>query len=127
MSNIDRMDSGHPVIIRNSRSMVGLFLVLACGAFFIGVCFVILALAGLEHFVPNHLVAMAVELASGVVFMAMAVQVWSMALMRLRNTVRLTAEGVYFQFGSPKKNKEIYLSWSKIEQVTHRRLANTHS
>jgi hypothetical protein len=123
----DKLAGGPVIIVRNSRVTAVLLLVLAGGAFFVAGCFGILTLAGFQNFTFNHIFSMLGELVSAYFAWMTGILLGRLALMRWRNTVCLTADGVVFQLGAPKKHPEIRLPWSEITEVVHRRLRKSQS
>jgi len=116
-----------PVVVRNSRFLIGVTLLGSVAALVMSLCMVLVALslvfpvAGLDS--DKGWGAFRWALAA-VAMGSMCPWLWQMGRAMADYQVRLDSRGVDFQLGTKRKPQELFVPWDQIAAIRHKRVGN---
>lgn len=116
-----------PMLVRNSRVLIGLTFLGSAAALCISLCMLAVALTSifpLSAINSNRFAAGALW-ALGAWLMAMSVVfLWRQGRVMTHCSVLLDSYGAHFKFGSTGAAKEVYMPWDGIAAVRYKRIPN---
>ena len=127
MSAIPQTTVSKPLILRNSRILLGLLFISALIGFLGVPCFGVLALTSVfpvRHFSFDRVVGALSWLVAAFFSGSMGLFLWRHSFRMARNQVRLGAEGVHFRIRSANHAAETFFAWSDIASITQKRTPN---
>jgi hypothetical protein len=129
MSAIPQATVSKPVILRNSRILIGLLFISALIGFVGAPSFGIVALMSVfpvGHFSFDRVVGALSWVVAAFFSGSMGLFLWRQCFRMAGNQVRLEAEGVYFRIRSANQAAETFFAWSGIAAITQKRTNNVH-
>jgi hypothetical protein len=121
------INRAQPVVVRNSRILIGATLIMSLCAAFIAACLLLLAMS---MFFP--LSDLTLDRArSGTLWMLYATisgcscsWLWSLGRAMASYRVQLNSRGVEFKLGTQKRPSNLFLAWDQISAIKRRRVGN---
>jgi hypothetical protein len=119
------INRAQPVVVRNSRILIGATLIMSLFAAFIAACLLLLAMSLL--FPLSDLTLDKARSASLWVLYATASAcscpwLWSVGRAMAGYKIQLDSRGVEFNLGTKKKPADLFLAWDQITAIKRRRL-----
>jgi hypothetical protein len=121
------INRAQPMVLRNSRLLIGATLIMSLFAAVIAVCLMLLAMSLL--FPPSDLTLDRGRSASLWVLYASVSGcscpwLWSLGRAMAGYQVRMNSRGVEFNLGTKKKPSNLFLAWDQISAIKRRRVGN---
>ena len=119
------INRAQPVVVRNSRLLIGATLIMSLFAALIAICLLLLAMSlvfPLSDLTIDRARSASLWLLYATVSACSCPWLWSVGWAMAGYQIQLNSSGVEFRLGTKKKPSNLFLAWDQISEIKRRRL-----
>jgi hypothetical protein len=121
------VNRAQPLLLRNSRLLIGATLIMSLLAAVIAICLLLLAMSllfPLSELTIDRAWSASLWVLYAAISGCSCPWLWSLGRAMAGYRVRLDSHGVEFNLGTKKKPSDLFLAWDQISAIKHRRVGN---